>query len=757
MPACNTSSIAARTFLVRLASLGSPRVISNSTPSELGAGGFATPRNTDAMVPSGAGTADTVPDFLDRDDDGDGIATAIEATLDTSAGDDFDGDGVPSYREWDSDADGLFDRAEGTGDVDRNMRPDFLDPSNDSDGDGVPNTVERGGCMGTVPGCVMGDRDTDRDGTPDYLDPDDDGDGIPTAVERTLDPSMGDDFDMDGTPSYRDTDSDGDGDLDRDEAGSAPATPANTDRATDSPDFLDTDSDNDCAGDANAAENGAARVTVAMDPNANCTVVAPVCDTTRGVCVLDSDSDMDGIPNLVERRIGTNPNNRDSDMDGVPDGIEVGAGPTFVPRDTDMDGRIDANDPDDDGDTIPTAEELGASGFAMPRDTDTDRTPDYLDVDDDDDMIPTAEEARLDTSMGDDFDGDGVPSYRDTDSDDDLLLDRAEGTRDSNMNMRPDFLDPSDDNDGDGVPNAVERGGCMGTVPGCVMGDRDTDRDGTPDYLDPDDDGDGIPTAVERALDPSMGDDFDMDGTPSYRDTDSDGDGDLDRDEAGSAPATPANTDRATDGPDFLDTDSDNDCAADSVMSEDGAARITVAMNPNANCAEPAAVCDSARGVCVACIAEAMGSGMGCAMNANGLRCIAGATVDGNACGCASAADCPADRDCNTGNSRCEPRMTSSDAGADASAPDATVSDASATDSGLAMDGSSRADAALADGSTADSAVPAGVLSGDGACACRVSAAPARAPRGAVLGAIVALGAVVLGRRRRSCEARSVR
>jgi hypothetical protein len=414
-------------------------------------------------------------------------------------------------------------------------------------------------------------------------------------------------------------------------------------------------------------------------------------------------------------------------------------------------------DPDDDGDTIPTAEELGVSGFAMPLDTDGDMRPDYLDTDDDGDTILTADEARLDTSMGDDFDGDGTPSYRDTDSDGDMLLDRVEGTGDANMNMRPDFLDPSDDNDGDGVRNVDERGGCMGSMPGCVMGDRDTDRDGVPDYLDPDDDGDGIPTAVERALDPSMGDDFDMDGTPSYRDTDSDGDGDLDRDEAGAMPAMPANTDGAMDGADFLDTDSDNDCALDSVSSEDGVARVTVAMSPNANCMEPAGVCDTGRGVCVACIADAMGVGAGCSSNANGARCIAGPTVDRNACGCATSADCPMDRDCNLANMRCEPRMSMGDAGADGSMDDASASDGSAsTDGATGMDatamgdGSARADAAPSDGGAgADGSVVPVVLSGDGACACRVNAAGTRGPSALWLGAIVALGFASVARSRR--------
>jgi cysteine-rich repeat protein len=72
------------------------------------------------------------------------------------------------------------------------------------------------------------------------------------------------------------------------------------------------------------------------------------------------DTDMDGIPDLVETAIGTNPMNPDSDMDGVPDGSEVGAGPMFATIDTDGDMRHNALDTDDDGDGINTRDELGA-------------------------------------------------------------------------------------------------------------------------------------------------------------------------------------------------------------------------------------------------------------------------------------------------------------------------------------------------------------------------------------------------------------
>jgi cysteine-rich repeat protein len=435
------------------------------------------------------------------DTDGDTIPDLTEGPTRDS-----DMDGTPDFREPDDDGDGIPTINElGTGGVmsprntDGDAEPDYRDV--DDDNDTVPTRDELG------PGGFAAPRNTDTVDNPDWLDPDDDNDTIPTAVEQARDGSMGRDFDMDGTPSYRDLDSDGDMDLDRDEAGSSPMTPLNSDMAvgsTDGPDFLDRDSDNDCVPDNDPREDGVARVDPArpsLDPNDNCGM-GMVCNRMTGVCGTGpggGDRDGDGIPNDTETRIGTNPDNPDTDGDSIRDGDELGSGGTTTPRDSDMDGMIDPLDPDDDGDTVPTRDELGGGGFASPRNTDM------------------------------------------------------------------------------------------------------TDN---PDYLDPDDDNDTIPTRVERMLDPTTDDDVDMDGNPSYRDTDADGDGDLDRDEAGANPTTPANTDGASDNPDFLDRDSDNDCLPDSDAREDGANRVN-AMLPsamaNANCTDPGLpICDTTAGRCVA-------------------------------------------------------------------------------------------------------------------------------------------------------------
>jgi MYXO-CTERM domain-containing protein len=194
---------------------------------------------------------------------------------------------------------------------------------------------------------------------------------------------------------------------------------------------------------------------------------------------MPMDSDGDGLPDDVERRIGTDPMNPDTDGDGLRDGEEVGMDPTR-PRNTDGDMAIDALDPDDDGDTIPTRDERPGM---MNRDSDMDMIPDHLDPDDDGDTIPTRVERMQDTSPDTDFDRDMRPSYLDLDSDGDTVPDREEAgadpTRpvDTDGDGAPDYLDLDSDNDC--LPDRMEPGAartmratmpddnCSGATPVC--------------------------------------------------------------------------------------------------------------------------------------------------------------------------------------------------------------------------------------------------------------------------------------------------
>ncbi|HHJ18702.1 MAG TPA: choice-of-anchor D domain-containing protein, partial [Gammaproteobacteria bacterium] len=112
------------------------------------------------------------------------------------------------------------------------------------------------------------------------------------------------------------------------------------------------------------------------------------------------DSDGDGIPDLDELRIGTDPEEADTDGDGIDDGVEIGANPdspkdtdddTIIDAlesnivDTDTDGRFNFNDTDDDNDGILTREECSAKLTATCADVDNGKTgkkdngvPDYL-------------------------------------------------------------------------------------------------------------------------------------------------------------------------------------------------------------------------------------------------------------------------------------------------------------------------------------------------------------------------------------------
>lgn len=74
-----------------------------------------------------------------------------------------------------------------------------------------------------------------------------------------------------------------------------------------------------------------------------------VCGT--GGCLVDTDRD--GVPNVTETALGTDPNDTDTDNDNILDNVELSAsgstGPYTGP-DTDGDGTIDAKDTDSDND-----------------------------------------------------------------------------------------------------------------------------------------------------------------------------------------------------------------------------------------------------------------------------------------------------------------------------------------------------------------------------------------------------------------------
>jgi hypothetical protein len=229
------------------------------------------------------------------DVDGDGISDADEGRAD---GVDTDHDGIPDYRDLDSDGDGILDSVEAGDhdlstpamDTDGDGVPDFRDT--DADGDGILDSDELDPHFQVV--------DTDLDGVPDFLDLDSDGDTISDHDEGTIAGLGGSsaglpDTDKDGIPDFRDLDSDNDGVPDACEAGDGDLHTSPRDSDSDQiSDFRDLDSDNDGIGDGEE------------DANRNCSV-----DPGES-SPLKADTDGDGVPDLVEKVAGTDPNNAGS-------------------------------------------------------------------------------------------------------------------------------------------------------------------------------------------------------------------------------------------------------------------------------------------------------------------------------------------------------------------------------------------------------------------------------------------------------------
>ncbi|MCU4188686.1 gliding motility-associated C-terminal domain-containing protein, partial [Flavobacterium sp. HXWNR29] len=281
----------------------------------------------DAQDTDGDGT----PDYLDVDDDGDGIPTADENPDPNGDGDpsdaqDTDGDGTPDYLDVDDDGD-VFPTA---------------DENPDPNGDGDPSDAQ----------------DTDGDGTPDYLDADDDNDGIIAYNE-----GGNIDTDGDGLPNYLDQDADGDGIPDNVEAQTTVGYIA--------PSGVD------------ANNNG---IDDAYD-----TGLTPIDTDGDGTNdMFDLDSDNDGVHDQYET--GVDLAGTDTDNDGLDDNVDTTPGyddpnGVFVTpgddlQDTDGTEDVDYRDIDDDGDGLDTEIEHGdENGDGNPDDafdSDGDGTPDYL-------------------------------------------------------------------------------------------------------------------------------------------------------------------------------------------------------------------------------------------------------------------------------------------------------------------------------------------------------------------------------------------
>ena len=387
--------------------------------------------------------------------------------------------------------------------------PDFESPS-DADSDNVYvidiSITDRVGLVVTKTLTITlndvyenPDPDTDGDGLNDSVDPDDDNDGLDDGEENTIgtDP-LDDDSDEDGVVDGEDAfplDGSESSDNDEDGIGDNSDDDDDNDGLSDGEEYgtgtdpLNPDTDGDGIDDDNDPFPLDANETVDTDGDG-------IGDNT------DTDDDGDGLVDIYEINIGTDPLDPDDENDGIFTEFEnPDPNQDFNPndaQDTDNDGTPDYFDTDDDGDGILTIEEGGDPNLdgnpLDATDSDQDGIPDYLDPDDDNDGVPTIEEFSL-----------GIP----LDTDNDGIFD---------------YLDTDDDNDG--VPTALELG-----IDRSML---DTDSDGIADHIDIDDDGDGLRTLDEdlNANGDPTDDDKDQDGTANYLESmllDADSDGVVDQ------------------------------------------------------------------------------------------------------------------------------------------------------------------------------------------------------------------------------------
>lgn len=180
---------------------------------------------------------------------------------------------------------------------------------------------------------------------------------------------------------------------------------------------------------------------------------------------------------------------------------------------------------------------------------------------------------------GVDTDGDSIEDHQDLDSDNDGISDLSESTGISDPPADPDhngIIDGPEftDSNADGLADVVG----AGTTP--------INSDGTDaaDFRDLDSDNDGIPDAVEAqptssyaaSFDYSTATDLDSDGVLSIFDLAT---------TFGGTFSVPVNTDSLT-GPDYLDTDSDEDTIPDSTESGAAATGVTYS-DPNGSVNDP--------------------------------------------------------------------------------------------------------------------------------------------------------------------------
>jgi hypothetical protein len=414
----------------------------------------------------------TVNNCIDIDDDNDGIPDYVEFNNPVAL-QDHNSNGIPNWNDTaypgyiDNNFDGVNDN---------------FDYGADSNNDGIPNyrDVTFPGFVDSNSDGVNDNADKDRDGIINQYDRDSDNDGIPDVIE-----SYGVDTDGDGIiDNYTDTDADGfSQNVDGNNTGvqgSGNGLGAIDFDGDAIPNYLDTDSDNDGIPDLVEAAGGDTNNNGLVDGFVDSNFDGISDNNFAGTALLLSGPDVspvdgraDNWPNKnLDRDLRPNPYDMDSDGDGIIDVIEAGLPDAVSPFGV-VDGVIGTNG---------WSNSVSSLVALNLRNTDGSGNPDYLDIDSDNDGIP------------DNIEGMSTVGY-----------------------IRPVSLT---DTDGDGLINHYDN------VPAAFSGTGilpyDHDGDGIPDYRDLDTDADGQPDITE-------GNDFNlnglMDDVVTLTGIDTDGDG----------------------------------------------------------------------------------------------------------------------------------------------------------------------------------------------------------------------------------------